>query len=81
MEHSIVAWLVIGGAVGWISGLSVHGLGWLVDVVAGMLGGCIGGAVSCALHMSWGGPLLSMIITALLGAIIVLAVLQRLRRA
>jgi uncharacterized membrane protein YeaQ/YmgE (transglycosylase-associated protein family) len=47
MAHSILGWIVIGIVAGWLTGLIMKGsgFGWLMDMVIGLIGAVIGGAI------------------------------------
>jgi uncharacterized membrane protein YeaQ/YmgE (transglycosylase-associated protein family) len=74
MAHSILGWIVIGIVAGWLTGkiMKGSGFGWLMDMVVGLIGALIGGAIFRAL--GYGGPgehgLIVSIIISTIGAII-----------
>jgi len=82
MEHGIIAWLIIGCIAGWLASVLVSGSGYgvLLDIVVGIAGAFIGGWLSGALHISLGGGWIGSIITAFIGAVILLFVIRLFRR-
>ena len=74
MAHSILGWIVIGIVAGWITGkiMKGSGFGWLMDMVIGLIGAVIGGAIFNAL--GYGGPgehgLIVSILISTIGAVI-----------
>ena len=74
MTHSILGWIVIGIVAGWLTGkiMKGGGYGMLLDMVIGLIGAVIGGAIFRAL--GYGGPgehgLIVSIIIATIGAVI-----------
>ncbi|MGD0649455.1 MAG: GlsB/YeaQ/YmgE family stress response membrane protein [Acidobacteriaceae bacterium] len=74
MSHSILGWIVIGIVAGWLTGkiMKGGGYGMLLDMVVGLIGAVIGGAIFRAL--GYGGPgehgLIVSIIIATIGAVI-----------
>jgi uncharacterized membrane protein YeaQ/YmgE (transglycosylase-associated protein family) len=75
----IIAWLVLGAIAGWLAGLIVDGRGFglLGDIVVGIIGAFIGGFVGSAL-LGWDitGFNVSSLILAVIGAVILLAILK-----
>jgi uncharacterized membrane protein YeaQ/YmgE (transglycosylase-associated protein family) len=80
--ESVIAWIVIGAIAGWLAGLLVkgYGFGLIGNIVVGILGAGIAGLVAPRLGIqteSFGGN----IVAALLGALILLALVGLVRRA
>jgi len=81
---SIIAWIVLGAIAGYLAGLLVRGdegLGIIGHIVLGIVGALVGGFLaSVFLNMKpIDGPLdLSSIVTAVIGAIIVVIVVNAL---
>lgn len=78
----ILAWLISGIIAGWLTGLVVRGRGFglLGDLVIGLIGGLIGGWVFRLLGIaatSWIGE----IIAAVVGGVVLVAIIRTLRRA
>lgn len=85
---NLIAWIVLGGLVGWAASVVMgtrRQQGCLMDVVVGVVGAFIGGAVLGLLRgqgLQFGGELSlnpTSLFTAFLGAVILLAVLRALR--
>ena len=81
MLTSIIAWIIIGGIAGWVASLIMRTEeGLLADVVIGIIGAFIGGFIVQALTgNSVGGFNLATLLTAILGAVILLAILRMFR--
>ncbi len=82
---NIIAWLVIGGAAGWLASIVMktnQKQGWLMDIVVGIVGAFIGGIVLGVLGIGEGftGFNVGSLVTAFVGAVILLWGLRRLRR-
>ena len=78
MESWIIA-LVLGGVAGWLGGqlFKGSGLGIIGNIVVGIIGGLIGSWLfGTVLGWNFGGGWLGYIITAALGSVILLAVLN-----
>jgi uncharacterized membrane protein YeaQ/YmgE (transglycosylase-associated protein family) len=78
-QMGIIAWIVLGAIAGWLAGLIVDGRGFglLGDIVVGIVGAFIGGFVGSAL-LGWDitGFNVSSLILAVVGAVILLAILK-----
>jgi uncharacterized membrane protein YeaQ/YmgE (transglycosylase-associated protein family) len=76
-------WFIIVGLVaGWLAGVIMKGGGYGVigDIVVGIVGALIGGYLFSAMGLEAGG-LLGAILIALIGAIILIALLRLIKRA
>jgi uncharacterized membrane protein YeaQ/YmgE (transglycosylase-associated protein family) len=76
-------WFIIVGLVaGWLAGVIMKGGGYGVigDIVVGIVGALIGGYLFSAMGLAAGG-LLGAILIALIGAIILIALLRLIKRA
>lgn len=64
--------LIIGGLAGWLTGQFTKGEGYgiIINVVLGILGGWVGGALLDFLGFDASGGLISQLITATIGAFI-----------
>lgn len=71
---SLLITLLIGAVAGWAAGFFVFkdkgGLIW--NIIIGLLGGWVGGNLLSWLGVSWGGTILGQIVTAIIGAVILL---------
>jgi uncharacterized membrane protein YeaQ/YmgE (transglycosylase-associated protein family) len=77
----ILVWIISGIIAGWLAGLIVRGRGYglLGDLIIGLLGGVIGGWLFGMLGIatvSWVGE----IIAAVVGGVVLVAVVRALRR-
>jgi uncharacterized membrane protein YeaQ/YmgE (transglycosylase-associated protein family) len=78
----IIIWLVIGGVVGWLASLVMRTdaqQGILLNIVVGIVGAFIGGLIFTGGSINQGVTLYSFLIS-LLGAIILLAIVNLFRR-
>ncbi len=76
---SIIAWIVLGLLAGWIAGLIMRGGGYGIvgDIVVGIVGALIGGWLGSALlGLTVTGLNLTSLILAIVGAIILIAILR-----
>ncbi len=78
--HFII-WLIVGGIAGAIAGrlMSGHGYGIVVDVILGIVGGFVGGFLLSLVGLG-GSGIIWTFITALIGAIILVAIVHMIRR-
>jgi len=83
MLVNILVWIVVGAIAGWLAGMVMKSPGGLVfDIVVGIIGAIIGGWVLGLLGMGETGTFsIASIITAFIGAVILLAILRLIRRA
>lgn len=78
----IIVWLVIGGVVGWLASLVMRTdaqQGILLNIVVGIVGAFIGGLIFSGGSINQGLSVYSFVVS-LLGAIILLAVVNLVRR-
>ncbi|TME80280.1 MAG: GlsB/YeaQ/YmgE family stress response membrane protein [Chloroflexi bacterium] len=78
---TILVWILVGLVAGFFaSHLALgHGLGLVGDVIAGVVGALVGGFLAGVFHWSItivGHPILSAMLIAFIGAVIVLMVLR-----
>ncbi len=80
--ETLLIWLVVGAVAGWLAGVIVKGggLGLIGDIVVGILGAFIGGWLLPRLGVHIGAGVLSVIISATLGAVVLLLILRLIRR-
>lgn len=83
---SLLIWIVVGAIAGWLASLVMktnRRQGLLEDIVVGIVGGLLGGFVLNALNIGGAvtGINLASILTAFVGAVILLALLRLVRRA
>jgi uncharacterized membrane protein YeaQ/YmgE (transglycosylase-associated protein family) len=80
---SLIIFLFIGAVAGWLAGLIVRGFGFglIGNIIVGIVGAFIAGLLAPYFHISLGGhPVISDIINAAIGAVILLVVIGLLRR-
>ncbi len=80
--ENLIIFLVIGLCAGWLAGqiMKGGGFGLVGDLVVGVIGAFLGGWIFSQLGIStWG--LLGLLITALVGAIVLLALIRLIKRA
>ncbi len=79
---NILVLLLIGLVAGWLAGLIVKSrFGLLGDMVVGVLGAFVGGWLLGKFGISAGSGVLGSIISATVGAIVLLLLLRLVRRA
>ena len=78
----ILLWIVFGGLVGWVASMIMgSGQGLLMDILVGIVGAVLGGwLMSYFGHGGVNGFDLYSFLVALLGAVVLLAVIKLLRR-
>ena len=80
--QSLIVLLVVGAIAGWLAGLIVkgYGFGLIGNIVVGVVGAFIGGWLFPSLGL-WDIPgILGTIVSATLGAIILLVIIGLIRR-
>ncbi|APR51394.1 GlsB/YeaQ/YmgE family stress response membrane protein [Sphingomonas koreensis] len=78
----IIVWLVVGGVVGWLASLVMRTdaqQGILLNIVVGIVGAFIGGLIFSGGSINSGVTVYSFIVS-LVGAIILLAIVNLVRR-
>ncbi|HEY9511710.1 MAG TPA: GlsB/YeaQ/YmgE family stress response membrane protein [Rhodanobacter sp.] len=82
---SLIILLVIGAIAGWLAGLIVRGFGFglVGNIVVGIIGALLAGWLLPALGVGFtlGSPLVTSIVYALIGAIVLLVIVGLFRRA
>lgn len=78
---SLLLFLVVGAAAGWIASTLVrgHGIGLVGNLVIGVIGAIVGGLLFDLLGLQATG-LIGTLIMAVVGAIVLLVVINALRR-
>ena len=79
----ILLFLLIGAVAGWLASLIMGGGGYglIGDIIIGVIGGFIGGYLFGFFNVSAGSGWLGSLVTALVGAIVLIAVVRTLKRA
>ena len=82
LGHGILFWIVIGAVAGWLAGIVVKGggFGLIGDIVVGVIGGVIGGYLAGVLHIHIGTGIISSLLTATAGAVLLTVILRLVRR-
>lgn len=78
----VLIWLLIGAVAGWIASLLVRGgsSGLLTDIVLGIAGAFIGGWLLRELNIHIASGVLGVILSATIGAVVLLLLVHALRR-
>lgn len=81
LEQTVI-FLVIGGVAGWLAGMLFKGggFGLIGNLVVGVLGALLGGWLFKVLKISVGGEWIGPIVTATVGAIVLLVLLGLVKR-
>ena len=82
--ETLIIWLVVGGVAGFLAGLIVkgYGLGIIGNIVVGIVGAVLAGWLLPMLGVSFSvvNPLVTSIIYATIGAVILLVLIGLVRR-
>lgn len=79
----IIMWLIVGGVIGWIASMIMRTdaqQGIFLNIVVGIVGAFIGGLVISGGNFGQTGLTLYSFLVSLLGAVILLAVVNLVRR-
>jgi uncharacterized membrane protein YeaQ/YmgE (transglycosylase-associated protein family) len=79
----LILWLIIGGVVGWLASIIMRTdaqQGILLNVVVGIIGAFIGGLIFSGGTINNAGLSVYTFLTSLVGAIILLAIVNLFRR-
>ena len=81
----IIIWLVVGGLAGWIASMIMKTdaqMGMLANIVVGIVGALLGGWLVglFGVEVADGQLNIPSILTAILGAVVLLAILKAVRR-
>ena len=78
----IIIFLLIGAVAGWLAGqiMKGKGFGLLGNIIVGIIGGFIGGFLFDKLNISIGTGYLSAVITAAIGAIVLLFIIGLIKK-
>ncbi|OJF94249.1 GlsB/YeaQ/YmgE family stress response membrane protein [Pararhizobium antarcticum] len=81
--ESILIFILIGAIAGWLAGLIVKGFGFglLGNIIVGIVGAFIAGALFPRLGLPLGDGILGAILAATLGAVILLLLIRVIKRA
>lgn len=82
----IISWIIVGAIAGWLASIVMKTnaqQGLIMDIIVGVVGGLVGGFVLSLLGV--GGDLtginIGSILTAFIGAVILLGILRFIRRS
>ena len=85
MLVNLIVWLIVGAIAGWLAGQLMGSRMWLIgNIILGIVGSLVGGFVLTLLpgvQSVESGLSLGHILTATVGAVIVIAAVRFLRRA
>ena len=79
---NFIIYLIVGGIAGWLASMVMKTdgqQGIILNVIVGIIGGFLGGIVLPMVGLNFGGTI-GFLITALIGAIILLAIVNLFRR-
>ena len=84
--ESILIWILLGAVAGWLAGVIMKGRGFGLggNIVVGIVGSFLGGWLAQKLNIAGaatGGFSLASIVTAVLGAIVLLAIISLVKKA
>ncbi|MBK8024490.1 MAG: GlsB/YeaQ/YmgE family stress response membrane protein [Chloroflexi bacterium] len=85
MIGNIIVWLIVGAIAGWLAGIVMKSSqGLITNIILGIIGSFVGGFVLTlvpGVQSVETGLSIGHILTAMVGAIIVIAIVRILRRA
>lgn len=84
--ESLLIWLLLGAVAGWLAGnlMKGSGFGLIGNIIVGILGSFLGGWLGGVLGIggaTTGGFSIASILTAVLGAVVLLFVVSLIKRA
>ena len=79
---SLLMRILLGGIAGWLAGKFMKGDGYgvIVDIILGLIGGWLGGHVLGWLHVHTGGGDIAYLVTAFIGAVILVWISRLIKR-
>jgi len=79
---NIVWFLIIGALAGWLAGILTKGRGFgiLGNMIVGVIGAVIGGHIFQVAGVAAGGGFISSLVTALIGALVLLFIINLIRK-
>lgn len=84
MPTAIIITLIVGAVAGWLAGLVVQGSGFglIGDIIVGILGALLASFLFpfFGIALTFGGGILGAIVTAFIGAVILLLIVGLIRR-
>jgi uncharacterized membrane protein YeaQ/YmgE (transglycosylase-associated protein family) len=81
MISALIWWIIVGLIAGWLAGKIMKGSGYgtLADIVLGMVGAVVGGFILRILGFYSSGGLISSILVATLGAVVLVWLAHKLK--
>ncbi len=81
--EQLLIWLLIGAVAGWLAGIIVKGGGFGLpgDIIVGIVGAFIGGWLFGQLGIFVGAGIIGVILSATIGAVVLLLIIKLVRRA
>ncbi len=78
----LLIWLLVGAVAGWLAGVIVKGggFGLVGDIVVGIVGAFLGGWLLPRLGLHLGAGIVSIILSATIGAVVLLLIIRLIRR-
>ena len=79
----IISWIIFGALAGWVASMIAgtnREQGWLENIIVGIIGAFIGGYVVRFFGVDPDANLIISLITAVVGAVILLAIIKAVRR-
>lgn len=80
---SLIIMLIVGAAAGWLAGQIVKGYGYglVGNIAIGIVGAVVAGYLLPRIGLSMGGGFIEAIISATIGAVILLLLIRLVKRA
>jgi len=80
--QQLVVFLLIGGVAGWLAGLIMKGggFGLVGNIIVGVIGAVLGGWLFGILGISVGGEWVGALVTAMVGAVVLLSAIGLIRK-
>lgn len=83
---NILVWIIVGGIAGWLASIVMktnYSQGLIMDIIVGIVGAFIGGWLLTAIGVGGAvtGINIGSILTAFIGAVVLLGLLRVIRRA
>ena len=83
--ESLIIFLIVGAVAGWLAGQIVkgHGFGLVGNIVVGIVGAFLAGWLlpTLGVGFSLGNPIVTSIVYAMIGAIVLLVIIGLIKRA
>jgi uncharacterized membrane protein YeaQ/YmgE (transglycosylase-associated protein family) len=81
MISALIWWIIVGLIAGWLAGKIMKGSGYgtVVDTILGMVGAVVGGLILRILGFYSSGGLISSILVATLGAVVLVWLAHKLK--